>query len=109
MRDLAITVGILLLLSALLAFTHYSYYSTDSFLWTFALFVLGPFAGWILAAEDGFSTGSLIILIPVTCLSLWSIFRVIQTIRAASRRSRLAVAGSIWLFCSSFYILLVTV
>ena len=104
-RELAVTGWIVLFLSGVLAFTYYSYYNLDYF-WTFILIAVGPFAGWILSAEYGFSVNSLSLLIPVTSVSIWSVFRALRTTTAASRRRRLAVAALIWLTSSLFYLLL---
>jgi hypothetical protein len=104
-HDLAVTGWIVLLLFGVLAFTYYSYYNLDYF-WTFILIAVDPFSGWILSAEYGLSVNSLSILIPVTSVSVWTVFRALRTTTAASRRRRLTLAALIWLTSSLFYLLL---
>jgi len=106
--ELAVTGWIVLFLSGVLAALYYSYYDLDYF-WTFILIAVGPFAGWIVWAEYGFRGNSLSLLIPVTSVCIWTVIRALRTTVAASRRRRLAVAASVWLMSSLFYLLLVLV
>lgn len=112
-RDLAMTVGIVILLSAVLAF----YYrrsvislSLDSLLLTVqfaAMFALGPFAGWILEAAEGEVVRALPVLLPPTVLSICPPVIAARATTSASRRRWLALAAVIWLFSSNLFLVFI--
>ena len=99
-RELAVTVGILLLLSGLLAFICYG---SEISVWLYVAFAAGPFTGWVSAVlETDIDTG-LWSLIPLTFFSIWPAVRASKANTATSRRWRLALAASAWLFSGFFY------
>lgn len=112
-RDLAITVGVVLFLSGVLVGISWESEISlrlDSLLAAaeaFILFASGPFIGWILAARDGAIFAALWSLIPLTFFSIWPAVRAAKATTSASRRLRLALAGSVWLLSSIYYVLLI--
>ena len=108
-RDLAITVGIVLLLSGVLvAIYGPSNISLrlDSLLvaaFAYAWFAAGPFTGWMLVALGGFIFSALWGLVPLTFFSIWPAVRAAKATTSASRRLMLALAGLVWLFSGFFY------
>jgi hypothetical protein len=111
-RDLTATVALVLLLSGLLV----AYFGPTEIslrvdnLWNIAtaylLFAAGPIAGWLLATLGGAIFPALWSLIPLTFLSVWPAVRAARTTNSVFRRIMLAVAGSFWLFSSTFYLVL---
>jgi hypothetical protein len=113
LRDLTITIRIILLLSGVLVLIHAAGNMSLTFDFLVALgaayllFAAGPFAGWILAAQYSSVVTALWSLIPLTFFSIWPAVRAAQATDSFSRRSRLALAGLVWLFSSFFYVLLI--
>ena len=101
-RDLAITVGIVLLFSGVMVIIS----GPSKISLAYALFAAGPFAGWILWASGDANIADLWGLIPLTFFSIWPAVRAAKASTSASRRVRLALSGSIWLFSSTFYLVL---
>jgi len=115
-RDLAITVGTVLLLSGVVVVVMFIcggkrdlplvdvLFAGVAF---YALFVAGPFAGWILAAQGDEVVAALWVLVPPTVLSIWPAVGAARATTSASRRRRLALAGFVWLFSSFLYLVLI--
>ncbi|SRR6266498_1375980 len=109
-RDLVITVGIVLLLSGVLAFILRGIelpIRLDDLLKTAGLAVLfaaGPFSGWVLWVSGGFHLDNLVLLVPVTLLAIWPFVRAAKATTSASRRRILALAVTVWLAPSIFYL-----
>lgn len=112
-RDLAATVGVVLVGSVWLA-TNFAGDMTISqsdsylnFVGAVALFAAGPFCGWFLAVLIGDVSQALWSLIPLTFLSIWPALRARKAITATSRRIKLVVAGAFWLLSSLYYAVLI--
>jgi len=109
-RDLAITMGIVLLLSGILLLICCSSRMSlrldilPSAALMYLLFAAGPFAGWIIVAQYSSIINALWSLIPLTFFSIWPAVWAAKATTSASRRRRLALAASVWLFSSIFYV-----
>ena len=102
-RDLLLTVGGVLLLSGVLVVIS----GPSEISVAYVLFAAGPFAGWIVAASGGAIIEALWSLIPLTFFSIWPAVRAAKAPTSVSRRLKLVLAGSVWLFSSFFYIVLI--
>jgi hypothetical protein len=102
-------VAAVLLLSVVLVVYFGPEFEFNSW-WTIAavllMFAAGPFAGWLLAIMGGAVLTALWSLVPLTFLSIWPAVRAVRIKKAAYRRFMLALAGALWLFSSTFYLVL---
>ena len=112
-RDLTVTVTVVLLLAGVLVGIHGPSELSPNLasLWfivtAFSLFAAGPFTGWILATLGGAFFTALWSLIPLTFFSIWPAVRAANSTTSVSRRVKLALAGSVWLFSGFFYAVLI--
>jgi hypothetical protein len=111
-RNLIITMGIVFLLSAALAFMFRGIelpIRLDDLLKTAGatvLFAGGPFSGWVLWVSGGAYLDNLVLLVPWTFLAIWPFVRAAKATTTAARRRILALAVMVWLAPSIFYLVI---
>ena len=98
-RDLAITVGIVLLFSAVMGLLFNPSKPFLAFVW----FALGPFTAWIPLITGAGHFADFVVVLPLTVLAIWPAVWAAKASTSASRQHRLTLAGLAWMASTIFY------